>query len=98
MALITGASRGLGAAVARRFAAEGAQVVALARTHGGLAELDDMIRGDGGQPATLVTLDLAEHDAIDKMGFALYQRYGRLDVLVGNAAVLGTLSVPPPVP
>jgi len=100
VALITGASRGLGAAVARRFAAEGAQVIALARTQGGLTELDDLIRADSGDairatgagPATLVTLDLAEHDAIDRMGAALYQRFGRLDILVGNAAVLGSLS------
>jgi len=92
VALVTGASRGLGAAVARRFAAEGAQVVALARSQGGLAELDDAIRADGGLAPTLVTLDLAEQDAIDKMGAALYQRFGRLDILVGNAATLGTLS------
>jgi len=92
VALVTGASRGLGAAVARRLAAEGAQVVALARSQAGLAELDDVIKGDGHLPPTLVTLDLAEHESIDKMGAALYQRYGRLDILVGNAALLGVLS------
>ena len=92
VALVTGASRGLGAAIAKRFAAEGAHVVALARTQGGLAELDDAIRAAGGEPATLVELDLTEHDAIDRMGAALYQRFGKLDILVGNAAVLGTLS------
>jgi NAD(P)-dependent dehydrogenase (short-subunit alcohol dehydrogenase family) len=92
VALVTGASRGLGAAVARRLAAEGAHVVALARTQGALAELDDAIRAAGHEPPTLVQLDLAEHDAIDQMGAALYQRFGRLDILVGNAAVLGSLS------
>lgn len=90
-ALITGASRGIGAAVAKRFAAEGAHVILLARTQGALEEVDDQIREAGGQ-ATLVTLDLREPDAIDQMGLALYQRFKRLDILVGNAAVLGGLS------
>ncbi len=92
IALITGASRGIGAAVARRFAAEGARLVLVARTVGGLEELDDQIREAGGQGATLVPLDLREFDAIDRLGASLYERHGRLDVLVGNAAVLGTLS------
>jgi NAD(P)-dependent dehydrogenase (short-subunit alcohol dehydrogenase family) len=91
IALVTGASRGIGAAVARRFAAEGAHVVAVARTIGGLEELDDAIKASGGT-ATLVPLDLTDFDAIDRMGQALYERFGRLDVLVGNAALLGTLS------
>ncbi len=91
LALVTGASRGIGAAVARRFAAEGAHVIAVARTVGGLEELDDEIRAQGGQ-ATLVPLDLRDFDKIDQMGAALYQRFGRLDILVGNAGVLGTLS------
>ncbi len=91
VALITGASRGLGAAVAKQFAAEGAHVIALARTQGGLTELDDEVRAAGGN-ATLVTLDLRDHDAIDRMGAALFERFGRLDVLVGNAAVLDVLS------
>lgn len=91
LALVTGASRGIGAAVARRFAAEGAHVILLARTVGGLEELDDEIRGAGGN-ATLVPLDLRDFDKIDQMGGALYQRFGKLDVLVGNAGVLGTLS------
>lgn len=91
VALVTGASRGIGAAVARRFAAEGAQVILLARTPGGLEEVDDQIRRDGGQ-ATLVPLDLRDGEAIDQMGYALYQRFGRLDILVGNAGVLGGLS------
>jgi NAD(P)-dependent dehydrogenase (short-subunit alcohol dehydrogenase family) len=91
LALITGASRGIGAAVAKRFAEEGAHVIALARTVGGLEELDDEIRAAGGT-ATLLPLDLRKFDQIDQMGAALYQRFGRLDVLVGNAGVLGSLS------
>ncbi len=92
VALVTGASRGLGAAVAKRLAAEGAHIVALARTQGGLTELDDAIQAAGGAPATLVQLDLTKPDDIDAMGAALYQRFGRLDILVGAAGVLGTLS------
>jgi NAD(P)-dependent dehydrogenase (short-subunit alcohol dehydrogenase family) len=91
LALITGASRGLGAAVARRFAAEGAQLVLVARTVGGLEETDDAVRDAGGS-ATLVPLDLTDFDAIDRLGQSLHERFGRLDVLVGNAAHLGTLS------
>lgn len=91
IALITGASRGIGAAVAQRFAEEGAHVIALARTVGGLEELDDAIRAAGGT-ATLLPLDLRKFEQIDQMGAALYQRFGRLDVLVGNAGVLGSLS------
>ena len=92
IAVITGASRGIGAAVARRFAAEGARLVLIARTVGGLEELDDQIREAGGPGATLVPLDLRESDAIDRLGASLYERFGHLDILVGNAAVLGTLS------
>jgi len=91
LALITGASRGLGAAVARRFAAEGAQLVLVARTVGGLEETDDAVRA-AGSTATLVPLDLTDFDAIDRLGQSLYERFGRLDILVGNAAFLGTLS------
>jgi NAD(P)-dependent dehydrogenase (short-subunit alcohol dehydrogenase family) len=91
LALITGASRGIGAAVARRFAAEGAHVILLARTVGGLEERDDEIRALGGG-ATLVPLDLRDFDKLDQMGASLYQRFGKLDVLVGNAGVLGALS------
>ncbi|MEI6985908.1 MAG: SDR family NAD(P)-dependent oxidoreductase [Rhodospirillaceae bacterium] len=92
VALITGASRGIGAAVARRFAAEGAQVVLSARTVGGLEEVDDAIRAAGGLPATIVPLDLTNLDEIDRLGPAIYQRHGRLDILVGNAGTLGALS------
>src|ERR1700674_1897690 len=91
LALITGASRGIGAAVARRFAAEGAQLILVARTQGGLEERDDEIRALGGQ-ATLLPLDLRDFDKIDQMGAAFYRRFGKLDVLVGNAGVLGALS------
>ncbi len=92
LALITGASRGIGAAVARRFAAEGAQVILTARTVGGQEEVDDRIRAEGGAAATLVPLDLREFDKIDALGASLYERFGKLDVLVGNAGILGTLS------
>ena len=92
IALVTGASRGIGAAVARRFAAEGAQLVLVARTVGGLEEVDDEIRQAGGLPATLVPLDLTDFPAIDRLGGALYERHGRLDVLVGNAGALGMLA------
>ena len=91
ISVITGASRGLGAAIAKRFAGEGSHVVLVARTVGGLEEVDDAIRAEGGA-ATLVTLDLTEFDRIDEMGAALAQRFGRIDVLVGNAGILGTLS------
>lgn len=91
IALITGASRGIGRAVAKRFAAEGAHVVLVARTQGALEELDDEIRGMGGA-ATLVPADLSNHAKIDHMGAAIYERFGRLDVLVGNAGLLGVLS------
>ena len=92
VALITGASRGIGAAVARRFAAEGAEVVLTARTIGGLEEVDDAIRAAGGKPATLIPLDLMKLDEIDRLGPAIHQRFGRLDILVGNAGTLGALT------
>lgn len=91
ISVVTGASRGLGAAIAKRFAGEGSHVVLVARTLGGLEEVDDAIRAAGGA-ATLVPLDLTEFDRIDEMGAALAQRFGRIDVLVGNAGILGTLS------
>jgi NAD(P)-dependent dehydrogenase (short-subunit alcohol dehydrogenase family) len=89
--VITGASRGLGAALAERFAAEGASVVLIARTSGALEEVDDRVRAAGGH-ATLVPLDLATGEAIDQLGGALAQRFGRLDILVACAAELGPLS------
>jgi NAD(P)-dependent dehydrogenase (short-subunit alcohol dehydrogenase family) len=91
LALVTGASRGLGAATALAYAREGAHCVLVARTVGGLEELDDRIKAVGGS-ATLVPLDVTDGPGIDRLGAALYERYGRLDVLLGNAAILGTLS------
>lgn len=91
VALVTGASRGIGAAVAARLAAEGAHLVLAARTTGGLEEVDDRIRALGGS-ASLVPLDLRDLDRIDDLAAALYQRWGRLDILVGNAGELGVLS------
>lgn len=88
--LVTGASRGIGRAVARRFAAEGAELVLVARTQAGLEELDDEIRAAGRQ-ATLVPADLNEYEVIDRIGAAIFARWGRLDVLVGCAGSLGTL-------
>lgn len=89
VALVTGASRGIGAAVAKRLAAAGAHLVITARTVGGLEEVDDAIRAAGGA-ATLVPLDLRDLDRIDPLGPQLLQRFGRLDVLVANAGLLGT--------
>ncbi len=88
IALVTGASRGIGAALALELAQAGAHVVAVARTVGGLEELDDKIKADGGT-ATLVPLDVKDSDGIARLALALNERYGRLDVLVGNAGVLG---------
>jgi NAD(P)-dependent dehydrogenase (short-subunit alcohol dehydrogenase family) len=90
IALVTGASRGIGYTLARELARAGAHVVAVARTQGALEELDDEIRGFGGA-ATLVPLDLTDFEAIDRLGGALYERFGRLDVLVGNAGILGPM-------
>jgi NAD(P)-dependent dehydrogenase (short-subunit alcohol dehydrogenase family) len=91
LALITGASRGIGRAVAVGFAKAGAHVILLARTVGGLEEADDEVRAAGGS-ATLVPLDLAKHDKLDAVGPTLLQRWGKLDILVANASVLGPLS------
>jgi NAD(P)-dependent dehydrogenase (short-subunit alcohol dehydrogenase family) len=91
IALITGASRGIGAAVAERFAGEGAHLVLAARTVGGLEEVDDRVRGAGGS-ATLVPVDLRDFIKIDELAAALLERWGRLDILVGNAAEFGTFS------
>jgi len=91
VALVTGASRGIGAATAVELARHGAQVVITARTQGGLEETDDAIRSLGGQ-ATILPLDLREGEQIDAIGPSLYQRFGRLDVLVHNAGALGRLT------
>lgn len=91
IALVTGASRGIGAAVAERFAEEGAHLILTARTVGGLEEMDDVIKAHGGS-ATLVPLDLKNFEEINQMGAALHQRFGKLDILVANAATLGVLT------
>ena len=91
IALVTGASRGIGAAVAESFAREGAHVVLAARTVGGLEETDDRVRAAGGT-ATLVPLDLRDFVKIDELAAALYQRYGHLDILVGNAGEFGVFT------
>src|SRR5437763_5729959 len=91
IALITGASRGIGAAVAERLAREGAHLVLTGRTVGGLEETDDRIRAAGGS-ATLVPFDLREFGKIDELAAALYERYGRLDILIGNAGEFGVFS------
>ena len=91
IALITGASRGIGAAVAVRFAGEGAHVVLAARTVGGLEEVDDAIRAEGGT-ATLVPVDLRDFIKIDELASRLFDRWGRLDILLGNAAEFGVFS------
>jgi NAD(P)-dependent dehydrogenase (short-subunit alcohol dehydrogenase family) len=91
IALVTGASRGIGAALALQLAAAGAHIVAVARTVGGLEELDDKIRA-AGSTATLVPLDVKDSDGIARLALALNERYQRLDVLIGNAGILGPLS------
>src|ERR1700759_3404757 len=92
IALVTGASRGIGFATALALAKAGAHIVATARTQGGLEELDDVIRNAGGDSATLVPLNLTDSDGIARLGAGLHERYGKLDILVGNAGVLGPSS------
>jgi NAD(P)-dependent dehydrogenase (short-subunit alcohol dehydrogenase family) len=95
VALVTGASRGIGRAVALALASAGAHVIALARTQGALEDLDDEIRAlrpAEQSPATLVPCDLRDFSAIDRLGEAIFKRWGRLDALVGNAGLLGPLS------
>lgn len=91
LALVTGASRGIGRALALELARAGAHVVALARTQGALEELDDAIRETGSE-ATLVPCDLKDFAALDRLGAALYERWGKLDIFIGNAGLLGPLS------
>src|SRR5580698_9099997 len=91
IALVPGASRGIGYATTRALAKAGAHVIAVARTQGGLEELDDEIRTDGGS-ATLVPLNLTDTDGIARLGAALNDRHGKLDILVGNAGVSGPSS------
>jgi NAD(P)-dependent dehydrogenase (short-subunit alcohol dehydrogenase family) len=89
--VVTGASRGIGRAAALALADAGAHVVALARTQGALEELDDAIR-ERGSTATLVPVNLKDFDALDRLGAAIHERWGKLDVLLGNAGILGELA------
>ena len=91
IALVTGASRGIGRAAAKALAAAGAHVILVARTVGALEEVDDEIRSAGGT-ATLVPLDLKDFPAIDRLGATIFERWGKLDALLGNAGVLGNLT------
>lgn len=94
VALITGASRGIGAAVAKQYAAEGAHVILTARTIAALEEVDDAIQAasNGGSKATLVPLDLKDRDEIQNLAPAISKRFGKLDILVGNAGILGEMT------
>lgn len=94
IALVTGASRGIGRAASVELAKRGAHVVITARTQGGLEETDDAIRAVGGQ-ATLLPLDLSDKAALDSIGPSLFERFGRLDILLANAGVLGVLTPAP---
>lgn len=91
IAVVTGASRGIGYATALGLAEAGAHVVAVARTVGGLEELDDAIQQKGGA-ATLVPLDLKDSAGIDRLGAAIHERWGKLDILIGNAGLLGVIT------
>ena len=91
IALVTGASRGIGYFTALELAKAGAHVIACARTVGGLEDLDDAIKAVGGS-ATLVPFDLADMNAIDALGASIFERWGKLDILVANAGVLGVIS------
>jgi len=92
LALVTGASRGIGYQTALQLAGLGAHVIATARTSGGLEELDDAIRAAGGEAATLVPLDITDFDALDRLGATIFERWAKLDILVANAGRLGPLS------
>jgi len=91
IALVTGASRGIGRGAALALAREGAHIIAMARTEGGLVELDDEIRALGSS-ATLVPADVKDFAAIDRLGAAIFERWKKLDILIGNAGILGKLT------
>lgn len=91
LALVTGASRGIGRAVALAFAREGAHLILVARTAGALEELDDEIRELGGA-STLVPIDLTDSEKVDVLGPSLFERWQKLDILVANAGILGPLT------
>ena len=90
-ALVTGASRGLGRAASLALADAGAHIIAVSRTIGGLEELDDAIKAKGSE-TTLVPFDLTDGDAVDRLGAAIHERWGKLDMLFGNAGQLGILT------
>jgi NAD(P)-dependent dehydrogenase (short-subunit alcohol dehydrogenase family) len=90
-AVITGASRGIGRAAALAYAAAGAHIIAVARTQGALEELDDEIQALGGT-ATLVPVNLTDMEALDRLGGAIHERWGKLDIFLGNGAVLGPIT------
>ncbi|MCG6122113.1 MAG: SDR family NAD(P)-dependent oxidoreductase [Microvirga sp.] len=100
IAVVTGASRGVGRAAALALAEAGAHIIALARTQGALEELDDAIKAGGGT-TTLVPLDIADHEALDRLGAAIFERWGKLDIVVGAGGTLGEIApithVDPPV-
>jgi NAD(P)-dependent dehydrogenase (short-subunit alcohol dehydrogenase family) len=91
IALVTGATRGIGRAVALELAGAGAHIIAIGRTQGALEELDDAIRALGGE-ATLTPCDMKDFEALDRLGRAIYERWGKLDILIGNAGVLGPIT------
>jgi NAD(P)-dependent dehydrogenase (short-subunit alcohol dehydrogenase family) len=91
IALVTGASRGIGHAVALELARAGAHVIALARTQGGLEELDDAIRAESGE-TTLVPCDLKDFAGLERLGAAIYERWKKLDIFIGNGGILGPLT------
>ena len=90
--MVTGASRGIGRAAALELARNGAHIIAVARTTGALEELDDAIQEETGKSATLVPMDMGDGDAIDRLGAAIFERWGKLDMFFGNAGVLGPIS------
>jgi len=92
IAVVTGASRGIGRAVAIGLAKAGAHVVAVARTQGALEELDDAIQAAGGEATTLVPIDLRDVEALDRLGAALFERWGKLDIFIGNGGTLGPIT------
>ena len=90
--LVTGASRGIGYAASLALAEAGSHVIAIARTQGGLEDLDDAIKSKGGE-CTLVPMDLKNHDGIDQLGSIIHERWGRLDGLLANAGILGEITL-----
>lgn len=101
LVVVTGATRGIGEAVAVLLASHGAHVIAVGRKVAALEALDDKIRAAGGEPATLVPLDVTDGPGVDRLGASIYERWGRLDAFVGNAGILGRISplahIPAPV-